>query len=123
VVQVPPAVNVPEGGAGDRAPPLLPIERDPPQFTRAHIDPHRFAVYKYRVSIPRRQEPSVPNPAPDLRRGRPPKHPSGTLTMRWWLYVNPDIRRRAEERAAREGRELPDVLRAYLTAYADGSAA
>jgi hypothetical protein len=63
----------------------------------------------------------VPDPAPDLRRGRPPKHPSGTLTMRWWLYVNPDARRRAEERAAREGRDLPDVLRAFLDDYAAGA--
>lgn len=58
-----------------------------------------------------------------LRRGRPPKQASGTLTMRWWIYVHPDARRRGEERAAREGRELPDVLREFLDAYADGSAA
>jgi hypothetical protein len=62
-------------------------------------------------------------PGRPLRRGRPPKHASGTLTMRWWLYVNPDTRRRAEERAAREGTTLPDAVREFLDAYADGSAA
>jgi hypothetical protein len=55
-----------------------------------------------------------------LRAGRPPKVEGG-LSNRWWLYVNPDRRRLAEERAAREGVQLPDVLRAYLDAYADGT--
>jgi len=55
-----------------------------------------------------------------LRAGRPPTVEGG-LSMRWWLYVNPDARRLAEERAAREGVELPVVLRAYLDAYAAGS--
>jgi hypothetical protein len=41
--------------------------------------------------------------------------------MRWWLYVNPEQRRLAEERAARDGVLLPDVLRSYLDAYAAGS--
>jgi hypothetical protein len=53
------------------------------------------------------------------RAGRPPKIAGGA--SRWWLYVNPDRRARAEERAAREGVELPDVLRAYLDAYAAGT--
>jgi hypothetical protein len=56
-----------------------------------------------------------------LRAGRPPKVEGEPLTNRWWLYVNPDRRRLAEERAAREGVDLPDVLRAYLAAYGDGS--
>jgi hypothetical protein len=55
------------------------------------------------------------------RAGRPPKIAGGA--SRYWLYVNPDRRRRAEERAAAEGTSLPDVLRAYLDSYADGSAA
>lgn len=42
--------------------------------------------------------------------------------MRWWLYLNPSARARAEERAAREGVELPDVMRAFLDAYAAGTA-
>jgi hypothetical protein len=54
------------------------------------------------------------------RAGRPPKIPGGSI--RWWLYVNPDRRARAEERATREGRELPDVLREFLDAYAAGTA-
>jgi hypothetical protein len=60
---------------------------------------------------------SSPRP---LRAGRPPKVEGG-LSNRWWLYVNPDRRRLAEERAKREGVDLPDVLRAYLDAYAAGS--
>ncbi len=60
------------------------------------------------------------DPARPLRAGRPPTVEGG-LSMRWWLYVNPDRRRAAEERAAREGVELPVVLRAYLDAYADGA--
>jgi hypothetical protein len=56
-----------------------------------------------------------------LRAGRPPKVEGETLSNRWWLYVNPDRRRAAEERAAREGVQLPDVLRAYLNAYAAGT--
>ncbi len=52
------------------------------------------------------------------RAGRPPKIEGGS--SRWWLYVNPDRRAAAEERAAREGVDLPDVLRAYLDAYAAG---
>jgi hypothetical protein len=52
--------------------------------------------------------------------GRPPKIAGGAT--RWWLYVNPDRRARAEQRAAREGVELPDVLRAFLDAYAAGTA-
>jgi hypothetical protein len=59
------------------------------------------------------------NPRP-LRAGRPPKVEGG-LSNRWWLYVNPDRRRLAEERARREGVDLPDVLRAYLDAYAAGT--
>lgn len=57
--------------------------------------------------------------ARSIRAGRPTKAEGG-LSNRWWLYVNPDRRRLAEERAAREGVELPDVLRAYLDAYAAG---
>jgi hypothetical protein len=56
-----------------------------------------------------------------LRRGRPPKHPSGTLTMRWWLMVNPDQRRAAEARATAEGITLADAVRAFLDAYAAGT--
>lgn len=55
-----------------------------------------------------------------IRRGRPPKHPSGTLTMRWWLYVNPTTRALAEERAAAEGTTLPDAVRAFLDRYVEG---
>jgi hypothetical protein len=58
--------------------------------------------------------------APPLRRGRPPKI-RGTAS-RWWLYVSAESRTAGEERAAREGVELPDVLRAFLDAYADGTA-
>lgn len=59
-------------------------------------------------------------PARPLRSGRPPKVEGG-LSMRWWLYVNPEQRRLAEERAVREGVQLPDVLRSYLDAYAAGT--
>jgi hypothetical protein len=56
--------------------------------------------------------------APALRRGRPPKI-TGTPS-RWWIYVSAAARTRGEERAAREGTTLPDVLRAMLDAYAYG---
>ncbi len=57
--------------------------------------------------------------ARSIRAGRPRKI-EGTST-RWWLYVSQESRDAAEERAAREGVDLPDVLRAYLDAYAAGS--
>jgi hypothetical protein len=60
-------------------------------------------------------------PARPLRAGRPPKVEGEPLSNRWWLYVNPDRRSAAEERAKSEGVELPDVLRAYLNAYAAGT--
>jgi hypothetical protein len=55
---------------------------------------------------------------PARRAGRPPKI-AGPVS-RWWIYVSAAARTRAEERAAAEGVELPDVLRAMLDAYAYG---
>jgi hypothetical protein len=57
---------------------------------------------------------------PARRAGRPPKIAGGA--SRYWLYVNLDRRRAAEERALAEGTTLPDVLRAHLDAYAAGNA-
>lgn len=57
---------------------------------------------------------------PARRAGRPPKI-RGT-SSRWWLYVSAESRASAEQRAAREGVELPDVVRAFLDAYAAGTA-
>lgn len=39
---------------------------------------------------------------------------------RWWLYTSTESRSLGEERAAREGRALPAVMRAFLDAYAAG---
>lgn len=61
--------------------------------------------------------PTVTRPA--RRAGRPPKIKGGAV--RWWLYVSPEMRSLAEERAAAEGTTLPDVLRAMLAQYATGA--
>lgn len=59
--------------------------------------------------------------APARRRaGRPPKI---AQTVRKWLYVSGPSWNRAADRALAEGRDLPDVMRAFLDAYADGSIA
>lgn len=57
--------------------------------------------------------------ARSIRAGRPRKI-EGTST-RWWLYVSQESRDAAEERATRDGVELPDVLRSFLDAYAAGT--
>lgn len=54
-----------------------------------------------------------------IRAGRPPKIIGGAV--RWSVYVNPQRRDAALARAAREGVELPDVLRAFLDQYAAGT--
>lgn len=39
---------------------------------------------------------------------------------RWWLYAATESRALGEERAAREGTNLPTVMRAFLDSYAAG---
>jgi hypothetical protein len=60
----------------------------------------------------------VPIPTEERRpAGRPPKIAN---PHRWHLIVDRNVRERAEERAARRGEELTDVLRALMADYAAG---
>jgi hypothetical protein len=59
-----------------------------------------------------------PWPHPWPKGGRPPKIANA---VRWNLYVDSEIRGRAEDAARRAGTELPDVMRQLMAAYAAGT--
>lgn len=61
--------------------------------------------------------PAKPWPHPWPKGGRPPKIAN---SIRWTLYVDSEVRGRAETRAKRKGGELPDVMRALMADYAAG---
>jgi hypothetical protein len=60
----------------------------------------------------------APTTRPRRKAGRPPKI-EGTA-HRWWLYCSREDRDAAQDRADREGLDLGDVMRGFLTAYGSG---